>query len=129
MTLADILKAKGSAVYTIEPGSGLDRAVATLCEHNIGSLLVCERDVAEGERLVGILTERDILHVCAERAEALPMIRVSEVMTTGLITAGPDDAVETVMGQMTKNRIRHLPVLSEGRLVGMVSIFPGYGQL
>ena len=71
---------------------------------------------------MGIVTERDILHACAAGRWNLATVRASEVMSTELITASPDDPVETVMGWMTTNRIRHLPVLADGRLVGIVSI-------
>jgi len=122
MTLADILSNKGSHVYTTRPDATLEEVVRELVEHNIGALVVCARDCPGGERLVGIVTERDILHVCASGRCDLSAIRVSEVMTTKLITASPDDAVEVVMGWMTHNRVRHLPVLAEERLVGIVSI-------
>lgn len=122
MTLRDILSAKGSHVYTIRPDASLEEVVRELVAHNIGALLVCARDCPGGERVVGIVTERDILHVCASGRCELSQVRASEVMTTELITASPDDAVEAVMGWMTNNRVRHLPVLAEGRLVGIVSI-------
>ncbi len=122
MTLEEILKSKGSIVYTIEPDATLEQVVAKLVEHNIGSLLVCERHVAEGEKVVGIITERDILHACASRNQPLASTSAAEAMSTTLITGSPSEAVEEVMGLMTTNHIRHMPVLSEGRLVGMVSI-------
>jgi len=93
-----------------------------MAEHNIGSMLVCRRDLAEGEQLVGIVTERDLLRCLAKGNCDLASILVSAVMTTRLITATPDDLVMDLMGVMTTHRIRHVPVLSEGRLVGMVSI-------
>jgi CBS domain-containing protein len=122
MTLKDILQAKGSTVYTIPPEATLQDVVRELVHQNVGSLVVCERDPEEGERLVGIITERDILHVCASGKGPLAEIKVRDAMTTRLITGSPDDAVESVMGLMTKNRVRHLPVLSGQRLVGIVSI-------
>jgi len=122
MTLRDILKSKGTTVYSIGPEATLQRAVEQLVEHNVGSLVVCERDTQAGERLCGIVTERDLLHVYARRPKSLESIPVSEVMSTNLITGTPDDSVEETMGLLTERRIRHLPVLSQGRLVGMVSI-------
>ena len=122
MTLRDILTAKGSHVFTTRPEAALDEAVRELVQHNVGALVVCTRECPDGERLVGIVTERDILHVCASGRCDLAAIKVSEVMSTKLITASPDDAVEAVMGSMTDHRIRHLPVLADGRLVGIVSI-------
>ena len=122
MTLAEILKVKGTVVYTIVPGLTLDEAIRDMVRHNVGSLLVCSRDVAEGERLVGIITERDIIHFCASGKSQLSEARVADVMTTRVLTGTPADSVEATMGLMTANRVRHLPILSEGRLVGLVSI-------
>jgi len=123
MTLEEILKTKGSTVYTIGRDAMLEQAVARLVDHNIGSLVVCDRDVEQGEQPVGMITERDILHACSTRGqERLATTRVSEVMSTDLATAAPSDPVEAVMGLMTSRRIRHLPVLLEGRLVGLISI-------
>jgi CBS domain-containing protein len=123
MNLEEILKAKGSKVYTIGPDAVLEQVVARLVDHNVGSLVVCDRDVEKGERPIGIVTERDILHACSPRSgHVLATTRVDQVMSTNLSIASPADAVENVMGLMTKKRIRHLPVLHEGRLVGLVSI-------
>jgi CBS domain-containing protein len=122
ITLQDILSVKGSATYTIAPEATLAEVVRRLVEHRVGSLLVCRQDRPEESRLVGIVTERDILYFCARAESSLSEATVAEVMTTDLITAAPGDAVEQIMGLMTTKRIRHLPVLSEGRLVGMVSI-------
>ncbi|MHC4400566.1 MAG: CBS domain-containing protein [Planctomycetota bacterium] len=122
MTLKDILEKKGSAVFSIPPDATFKHITEELTHHNVGSLVVCERDVVEGERLLGIVTERDILRLCAKGTCSSPGLTAADIMTTKLITASPTDAVEKIMGLMTKNRIRHLPVLSEGRLIGMVSI-------
>jgi len=121
MTLQDILLAKGGTVYTIAPEETLAEVVRRLVEHRIGSLLVCRQDRSEN-RLLGIITERDILYFCARGRSTLSDTKVSDVMSRDLITGSPSDAVEQIMGLMTTKRIRHLPVLSEGRLVGMVSI-------
>jgi len=121
VTLNDILDAKGSGVYTIGPEATLLDAVEELVRHNVGSLVVCSRE-AEGERPVGIVTERDVLHQCASSKGCLAPLKVADVMTTELVTASPKDAVEAVMGIMTTRRLRHLPVCVEGRLVGLVSI-------
>jgi len=71
---------------------------------------------------VGIISERDILHSCVAGSRPLAEVLVAEAMSTTLITGTPDDEVESVMGLMTTRRIRHLPVLSEGRLAGIISI-------
>jgi CBS domain-containing protein len=133
MTLHDILAAKGSDVHTISPEHTLADVVRELVERRIGSLVVCRRDEAGEERLVGIITERDLLlahagHRCISTgpraAEDCPLMNctVAELMVADPVTASPDDSVEQVMGLMTTRRIRHLPVVVEGRLVGIVSI-------
>lgn len=121
MTLNDILRAKGSTVHCIGPDATLDEAVGELVRHNVGSLVVC-RPEAEGERPAGIITERDVLHHCASGKCKLGSVKVADVMSAELVTASPNDAVEEIMGVMTKKRLRHLPVSAEGRLVGLVSI-------
>lgn len=123
MTIEEILKAKGNKVYTVEADATLEHVASRLVDHNVGSLVVCARDAEHGERVIGIITERDILHVCASRGQRqLASMRVHEAMSTDLATASPAEQVETIMGLMTSRRIRHLPVLREGRLVGLVSI-------
>jgi CBS domain-containing protein len=122
MTLQEILSAKGSCVYKIEPESTLAEAVEQLVKRRIGSLAVCSRHVYEGEQFVGIVTERDLLHCLAKRNCKLAEVKVSDIMTREPITGTPDVSVETAMCVMTAKRIRHLPILSGGRLVGLVSI-------
>ena len=120
MTLRDILAAKGATVQTIAPDATLEHVVYKLNEHNIGSLVVIDPS-KDDPCPAGIITERDILHACAAGAD-LATTRVSERMSTGLMTGSPSDAVPDIMGLMTQKRIRHLPVLDEGRLVGIISI-------
>ena len=122
MTLKDILGVKGSTVYTIGPDATLVEAVEKLVRHNVGSLVVCASEGEGEQRLAGIVTERDVLHHCASSKGGLGPVKVADVMTTKLVTGSPTDAVEVVMGIMTKRRLRHLPVCVEGRLVGLVSI-------
>jgi CBS domain-containing protein len=122
MTLQDILRTKGTVVFTISPGATLDDVAQQLVEHNCGSLLVCETATdPRARRVVGIITERDILRACAAR-KPLDQLRVGETMSPDLITASPADSVEDTMGLMTEKRIRHLPVLENGELVGLISI-------
>lgn len=121
MTLKDILNTKGSTVYCIGPDALLSEAVGELIAHNVGALVVCDPE-AEPEKPVGIITERDLLHLCGSGKCKLDSATVGEVMSTGLVTASPSDVVEQIMGVMTSKRIRHLPVCVEGRLVGLVSI-------
>ena len=122
MTLQAILQAKGSTVHTIDPEATLADAAQKMVRHNIGSLLVCRPDCVDVQHLLGIITERDLIHAMVAGKSPPSAFRVSEVMTAKLITGSPDDGVEQVMGLMTTRRIRHLPVVSEGRVVGMVSI-------
>jgi CBS domain-containing protein len=114
MKLQEILMVKGNAVRSISPEATLQEVVRTLVEHRIGSLVVCRLDSTGSEELVGIITERG--------NRPLTEIRVAEAMSTTLFTGTLDDEVEQVMGLMTTRRIRHLPVLSAGRLAGIISI-------
>jgi CBS domain-containing protein len=128
MTLREILLAKGNEVHTIGPEASLEDVVQKLIRANCGSLVVCDRAGASDDRsprgrMVGIVTERDILHACAKYSgRPLASLRVSEVMTRDVATGTPGDSVEETMGLMTEHRIRHLPILEGGRLVGLVSI-------
>ena len=122
VTIQDILSAKGSTVYKIGPEATLADVARELVEHRVGSLVVCPSDASQQPSFLGIITERDILYCCARGDTDLAKIRVADVMTTNLITALPNDAIEDVMGLMTTKRIRHLPVVAEGRLLGIISI-------
>jgi CBS domain-containing protein len=118
MFVSDILVHKGDRVISVKPEETLTSAIATLSTRRIGALLVLD---AVG-KLLGILSERDVLHAMARRhAEALGL-RVADVMTAPVITCDPDDTVEHVMELMTNNRFRHLPVVRRGMLLGVVSI-------
>lgn len=118
MMLREILQNKSRTVHAIAAQASLADVADKLVEHNVGSLVVCDRD----GRLVGIITERDILRACAARHGRLEDKTVEEHMATDLVLGSPQDDVETVMGLMTEHRIRHVPVLDDGRLVGMISI-------
>ena len=122
MTLQDILRTKGSLVQSIGPQATLQEVVQRLVQHNIGSLVVCEGDDCEHRELRGIITERDILRACAKHGNDWHRVAVSSVMTTNVLVGRPDDSVEETMGTMTDNRVRHLPVVIERRLVGIISI-------
>jgi CBS domain-containing protein len=122
MKLHEILGVKGNTVLAISPDATLQEVVRSLVEHRVGSLVVCRTDAQGKQELLGIITERDILYACVAGRKPLSEARAAEVMSTALITAGPDDEVEEVMGLMTTRRIRHLPVLHEGRLAGIISI-------
>ncbi len=117
MTIRTILQAKGNQVFTTEPQETLSVVVKQLVYHRCGSLLVCQ-----GEELVGIITERDILRASAAEEYNLETTTVAELMTSDLITGTLDDSISETMGLLTERRIRHLPILDDGKLAGMISI-------
>ena len=117
MTIRTILQAKGNQVFTTEPQETLSVVVKQLVYHRCGSLLVCQ-----GEELVGIITERDILRASAAEEYNLETTTVAELMTSDLITGTLDDSISETMGLLTERRIRHLPILDDGKLAGIISI-------
>jgi CBS domain-containing protein len=117
MKIREILGRKGHEVITIEPGRTVSDAVRLLVAHGIGSVVVVEND-----EILGILTERDILRQVDRDCAAVAHLEVRELMETELIVGVADDDVNYVMEIMTKNRIRHLPVVRDGSLEGLVSI-------
>lgn len=117
MKLQEILTVKGSTVFSIGPEATLNDVVAELMRRKCGSLVVCD-----GETMVGIITERDILRACEQNGGRLGERRVSEFMSREVATGTPCDDINQAMALMTQRRIRHLPILNEGRLAGMISI-------
>jgi CBS domain-containing protein len=124
MTLSDILEHKGSNVHTIGPAASLDDVVDQLVQYNVGSLVVCESSSRGTDiRVIGIITERDILRAQAAHRAPLDQITVADAMSRELITALPTDQLDTAMRLMTHHRVRHLPVMDDtGRLFGIISI-------
>jgi CBS domain-containing protein len=120
MKIREILHRKGHEVVTIEPHRTLSEALRLLVNQGIGSLVVTED--GGDDAVQGILTERDILRLVDRDPGVLVRDSVGAVMTRDVIVAEADDDVAYLMEVMTRNRIRHLPVMEEGRLVGMVSI-------
>jgi CBS domain-containing protein len=128
MVIKDILERKGTRVVKIPVHETVHAAIRALNHHGIGALVVMD-DAGE---IAGIISERDILRECGERCdrstanpaslESVGPALIRHVMTADVITAGPDESLTVVMSVMTRNRIRHLPVLDEGRLIGIVSI-------
>ncbi|MDE2228412.1 MAG: CBS domain-containing protein [Alphaproteobacteria bacterium] len=118
MNVEAILKAKGRQVVTVAPDAAVADAVRLLRRMGIGALVVS----ADGQRLDGILSERDIVHALADRGTGLLDLRVSDLMTRRVVTCAPGDTIAELMAEMTRSRIRHLPVVDRGRLVGLVSI-------
>jgi CBS domain-containing protein len=118
MQVNHLLILKDQAIETIAPDATIAEASRRLAEHKIGAVLVLGAD----RRIVGILSERDIVRGLDRSGAALLNMRVSELMTRNVVSCAPDDTVEEIMQEMTTRRIRHLPVLAQGRLVGIVSI-------
>ena len=119
MTVQRIIHEKGSEVTTVTPGVTIAEAAAILSRRRIGAVVV-----VEGDKVCGILSERDIVRALAqEGAEIMGTSqRVADVMTIGVATCSMDDNIKAVMAEMTRRRFRHLPVIEEGRLAGIVSI-------
>ncbi len=118
MSVAHILSVKGSSVVTTAPGKTLQETAQVMAANGIGAILVCN---ANGE-LAGILSERDIMRAIAEKGASALDDRVSSHMTTKVITTDPGSTVVNVMQRMTAGRFRHMPVLHDGKLTGVVSI-------
>ncbi len=117
MKIESVLATKSSDVVTVRPDQSLGEAVRLLAEHNIGALIV----VDEPGRPIGVISERDIIREAA-RTETVLGQAVSRVMTKDLITASPEDDLETVLQTMTAKRFRHLPIVDRERLIGVISI-------
>lgn len=118
MKLSDILSLKGEEVVTIVDCNSVLDSIRLLNKHKIGALLV----VDGSGRATGIITERDILHLCDGESRPFDQLGVCDAMKKDLIIGVPDDDVEYAMGVMTKNRIRHLPVMNDEKLVRIISI-------
>jgi CBS domain-containing protein len=117
MNIASILARKGGRVVTCRPEQSIRQALSLLAEHNIGALVVVDAlDVP-----TGIVSERDIVREAA-RDERLFARTVGEIMTRDVVVGVPEDDLRSVRHTMTERRIRHLPIVAEGRLVGIVSI-------
>lgn len=118
MTIQDILRGKGSDVFAVGPGEDATAIAASLAQHRIGAALV--RDA--GGAILGIVSERDIVRAIAREGTAALAHTARDLMTTDLVTVTPATSVAEALALMTNHRCRHLPVLDQGRLAGMVSI-------
>jgi CBS domain-containing protein len=118
MNVETILRNKGSRVATIRPDATIADAVDALRRERIGALIVSE----DGESVDGILSERDIVIALADSGTDLLSRAVDEIMTRNVVTCAPGDTVGALMAEMTNRRIRHFPVVADGRLCGIVSI-------
>ncbi|MEV4533888.1 CBS domain-containing protein [Asanoa sp. NPDC049518] len=118
MRISDVLRVKGNNVITVNPETSVRRLLDVLAEHRIGAVVVSR----DGTTVDGIASERDVVRALAVRGEAVLHGPVTAIQTTDVHSLGPDAQLEDLMRVMTERRIRHLPVVHEGRLVGIVSI-------
>ncbi len=118
MTVSIILAGKGREVVSIEPAATLSNAVALLAEKRIGAVLI----LGAGGRAAGILSERDIVRALAERGAAALDEPVSQTMTRKVSTCTENETVASIMERMTAGKFRHMPVVEQGRITGMISI-------
>ncbi len=118
MLVSNILSVKGNAVVTVAPTATLSEAAALLSERRIGALVV----TGAGRRITGIVSERDIVRMLARQgAKALDM-PLTEVMTRKVVTCAASDTISAIMERMTAGKFRHIPVVEDDRLAGIVSI-------
>lgn len=117
MKINDVLRGKGNQVVTISPEATVTELLALLAEHNIGAVVVS----TDGSSVDGIVSERDIVRLWNGTPDAGD-VRVSAIMTAQVQTATPDDLIDNLMRLMTEHRIRHVPVVVDGNLAGLVSI-------
>ena len=114
--VGNILKQKGNQVWSIGPEDTVYRALEILAEKNIGVLLVME-----GQRVVGIFSERDYARKVILKGKSSAAMKVGEIMSKDVLYASPGDSVEKCMAIITENKIRHLPIMQDGKLLGMIT--------
>ena len=117
MRIADVLRTKGAAVATITPETSVSGLLNELAMNNIGAMVV-----VSGDGVVGIVSERDVVRKLHEHGVELLRLPVSQIMTTMVATCSPTDTVDHLTALMTTKRVRHIPVVDNDRLVGIVSI-------
>lgn len=117
MKVTDILKAKGGEVVTIAPDATVEQLLTLLADRRIGAVVV-----SATADIDGIISERDVVRAIAASGPGVLRQPVSDLMTAEVRTCAPADAVEELAGNMTQDRIRHIPVVDDGRLIGIVSI-------
>ncbi len=124
MRIADILRVKGAAVATVTESTTVTGLLAELAVHNIGAMVVIASPGAGhgAAGIVGVVSERDVVRRLHEHGPELLRRPVAEIMSDVAVTCRPDDPVDDLAALMTNNRVRHVPVLDDGRLVGIVSI-------
>ncbi len=117
-TVRSILGTKGNNVISVGPDATLDEALKVMAEHNVGAVLVID---AKG-KMVGIFSERDLARKIIKKGHVVESTKVKEIMTTQILSIQPDTSIPDCMNLMTEKRIRHLPVLWDGKLMGLISI-------
>lgn len=118
MLVSHILKDKGDMVFTVGPAETVAVGAALLDSRRVGAMVV----VADDHSVVGIVSERDIVRLLAQHGATALDMSIADCMTCDVIVASPSDTVDSLLAQMTDRRVRHLPVLRDGRLTGIVSI-------
>jgi len=118
MRISDVLRAKGDKVVTVAPDTDVRQLLAVLAEHGIGAVVVS----ADGRTVDGIVSERDIVRALAERGSDVLTEPVTTIHTVEVSSVGSDARIEELMLLMTQQRIRHVPVLADGALCGIISI-------
>ncbi|MCB1915331.1 MAG: CBS domain-containing protein [Rhodocyclaceae bacterium] len=116
-TVRQILDGKGGAVFSVAPNATVLEALQCMQANDIGGVLV-----TEGEHLRGIFTERDYARKVTLQGKASKDVKVSEVMTANVLTISPSQTIDDVMAMMTENRVRHLPVVEKGTMLGVITI-------
>lgn len=116
-SVGQLLSGKPGAVFTVSPDATVFHALVLLAEHDIGALLV-----VEGEELLGIFSERDYARGVVLRGRSSRAVAVRDLMVTDVISVSPSDSITHCMETMTRHRVRHLPVLEHGQIVGIVTI-------
>lgn len=118
MTLSELLREKTVDLVSVPASATVLEATRTMIEHKVGSLLV----ESDNGRLIGIATERDILRFCSERRGDMEETLINDVMTKDVIVATPDCGREEAKAMMTEHRFRHLPIIQDGKPIGLISI-------
>ncbi len=120
MKVSDILRVKGGHVFTIDLDASIERVIRILVHENVGSLVVV--DPPASTTIVGIITERDILRTVDRKPTELAQLLVADFMSSSVRTSDPTASLDSVMGLMTSLRVRHMPIVENGELCGMISI-------
>jgi CBS domain-containing protein len=118
MFVSDILKGKGTSIISVTSNQSVEKALALLAQHRIGAVLVMDA----GGSIAGILSERDLVRAMSRLGKEVFDRKVGDLMTSAVVTCTSKDPVAAIEAMMTSQRFRHVPVVEEGRLIGMISI-------